>query len=314
MGWVPPWRRNAPQIADNGNKVLIYQSELDYMSQCILDMQNIETGGNLFGLFTPFGIPFIQYVVGPGPAAVHEYTHFRQDFRFLDKNADLLVAEHALHHIGSWHSHHNLGLAEPSGGDSISTFEGIHECALQSFLLIIGNCRGGVSTVRPFRYYSDGRCEILKWVVLPGVSPVRKVYDLLHQEMVHVPSAPANMAHLITAGLIGNQSPAKTKVSYPDGYWLSKTENMKEFAQMVNYLKRRFDSARVFQKEDKTVEIEVVNGHKKMHVHIDMSFPMCPPVIYPEGADVINVRGDYNWNLLDKPVNAFINLLETIEL
>ena len=21
MGWVPPWRRNAPQIADNGNKV-----------------------------------------------------------------------------------------------------------------------------------------------------------------------------------------------------------------------------------------------------------------------------------------------------
>jgi hypothetical protein len=89
---------------------------------------------------------------------------------------------------------------------------------------------------------------------------------------------------------------------------------MKEFAQMVNYLKRRFDSARVFQKEDKTVEIEVINGLKKMHVHIDMSFPMCPPVIYPEGADVINVRGDYNWNLLDKPVNAFINLLETIEL
>ena len=314
MGWIPPWRRSAPQIADNGNKVLIYQSELDYMSQCILDRQKIETGGNLFGLCTPFGIPFIQYVVGPGPEAIHEYTHFRQDFRFLDRNADLLVAEHALHHIGSWHSHHNLGLAEPSSGDSVSTFEGIQECGLQSFLLIIGNCRGGVSTVRPFRYFSDGRCEILNWVVLPGVSPVRKSYDLLHHEMVHVPSSPANMAGLRTATLMGSAAASKTKVTYPDGYWLSKPENMKEFAQMVNYLKGRFDSVRVFQKEDKTVEVEVQKRGKKMYVHIDMSFPMCPPVIYPEGADVIHVRGDYNWNRLDKPLNAFIKLLDTIEL
>ena len=301
-------------MTDSGNKVLIYQSELDYMSQCILDMQYIETGGNLFGLYTPFGIPFIQYVVGPGPEAIHEYTHFRQDFRFPDRNADLLVAEHALHHIGSWHSHHNLGLAEPSGGDSRSTFDGIRECGLQSFLLIIGNCRGGVSTVKPFRYFSDGRCEILKWVILPGVSPVRKAYDLLHQEMVHVPSSPANMADLHAVGLMDKPAPAKTKVTYPEGYWLSKPENMKEFAHMVNYLKNRFGSARVFQKEDKTVEIEVQRGNRKMYVHIDMSFPMCPPVIYPEGSDVINVRGDYNWSLLDKPLNAFIKLLDTIEL
>ena len=301
-------------MTDNGNKVLIYQSELDYMSQCILDMQYIETGGNLFGLYTPFGIPFIQYVVGPGPEAIHEYTHFRQDFRFLDRNADLLVAEHALHHIGSWHSHHNLGLAEPSGGDSMSTFDGIKECGLQSFLLIIGNCRRGVSSVRPFRYFSDGRCEILKWVILPGVSPVRKAYDLLHQEMVHVPSSPANMADLHPVGLMDRPAPVRTKVTYPEGYWLSKPENMKEFAQMVNYLKNRFGSARVFQKEDRTVEVEVQRGNRKMYVHIDMSFPMCPPVIYPEGSDVINIRGDYNWSLLDKPLNAFIKLLDTIEL
>ena len=122
------------------------------------------------------------------------------------------------------------------------------------------------------------------------------------------------MADIRTATLLGNAAPAKTKVTYPEGYWLSKQENMKEFAQMVNYLKGRFDSVRVFQKEDKTVEVEVLKSGKKMYIHVDMSFPMCPPVIYPEGADVINVRGDYNWNLLDKPLNAFINLLETIEL
>lgn len=302
-----------PGIPDNGNKVLIYESELDYMSQCILDRQYMETGGNLFGLYTPFGIPFIQYVVGPGPQAVHEYTHFRQDFKFLDRNADALVAEHALHHIGSWHSHHNLGLAEPSGGDSVSTFDGIRECGLQSFLLIIGNCRRGVSTVKPFRYHADGRCELLSWVILPGTSPVRKVYDLIHQELVHVPSAPANMDALRTSCLTGAAPAARPVVTYPDGYWFEKSENRKELVRMVNHLKITYESVKVFQKDDRTIELAVSRGSKRMYIHFDMTFPMCPPVIYPEGADVIHMKNDYNWSLLDTPADAFIKLIDTID-
>lgn len=301
-------------FADNGNKVLIYQSELDYMSQCILDRQNIETGGNLFGLYTPFGIPFIQYVVGPGPQAVHEYTHFRQDFRFLDRNADFLVAEHALHHIGSWHSHHSLGLDEPSGGDTESTFAGIRECSLQSFLLIIGNCRRGVSSVRPFRYHADGRCEILTWVVLPGVSPVRKAYDMLHQELVHVPSSPARNVLFRTATLLGRSSAPAGKVEYPDGYWFDKPENRKDLVRMVNHLKGLYSSVRLFQKNDKTIELEVSNGLRKMYIHFDMSFPMCPPVVTPDSSDVINMKSDYNWSLMDTPLNAFFKFIDMIEL
>ena len=98
----------------------------------------METGGNLFGLWTPFGIPFIQYIVGPGRKAEHHHTHFRQDFDFLDKNADFLVKEHALHHIGTWHSHHSLELDHPSGGDTHSTLSGMRECHLRSFVLLIG--------------------------------------------------------------------------------------------------------------------------------------------------------------------------------
>ena len=302
------------KVTDNGNKVLIYQSELDYMSQCILDMQHMETGGNLFGLQTPFGIPFIQYVVGPGPQAVHEYTHFRQDFRFLERNADNLVAEHALHHIGSWHSHHNLGLTEPSGGDSRSTFDGIRECGLQSFLLIIGNCRRGVSSVKPYRYFADGRCELLRWVILPGVSPVRKVYDMIHPDIVHVPSSPALMAPLQTSSLTTAPQSSSVAVKYPDGYWFDKAENRKELMKMVNHLKGRYPVVKIFQKEDKTLELEVGNGQKCMYVHFDMTFPMCPPVVYPCGADVIDMIGDYNWSRQDTPADAFIKLIDTIVL
>ena len=36
--------------ADQG--ILIFKSELDYISRCILDRKNIETGGQLFGYWS----------------------------------------------------------------------------------------------------------------------------------------------------------------------------------------------------------------------------------------------------------------------
>ena len=32
------------------SKAIIYKSELEYISRCVLDYLNIETGGDLFGL------------------------------------------------------------------------------------------------------------------------------------------------------------------------------------------------------------------------------------------------------------------------
>lgn len=115
-------------VDDNG-KIIIYKTELNYLSKCILELSLMGKGGNLFGLWTPFGIPFIQYVVGPDKDAEHHYTHFRQDFDFLDKNADFLVKKHVLHHTGTWHSHYSLDL----NGDTRSTLSGMKECHLRSF-------------------------------------------------------------------------------------------------------------------------------------------------------------------------------------
>lgn len=307
-------QKNAGVIIDANSKVIIYQSELDYLSKCILESPNIETGGNIFGLYTPFGIPMIYYVVGPGPNAIHNVTHFRQDFHFLEKNADFLVEKHALHHIGSWHSHHSLGLTQPSQGDSVSTIEGMRECGLSSFLLIIGNCRNEKSSVRPYRYYSDGRCEQLRWVVLPDISPIRKVYDNTHADWVYIPNGNANMELLDTCDLVDNNNNVKTKITYPLGYWLNKPENKNEFAAIIQYLNSKFDSVRIYQKEDSTIEVQVVNGIIVLKIYFDINFPTSPPKIYAIKGSDIKSNMPHTWTCENNISDSFINYIETIEL
>lgn len=49
----------------------IYKSKLDFISRCILDYKNIETGGQLFGYWTADGSPVVVYAIGPGSQANH---------------------------------------------------------------------------------------------------------------------------------------------------------------------------------------------------------------------------------------------------
>ena len=62
---------------------MIYRSELDYISRCILDSTTIETGGQLFGFWTSTGIPVVLYAIGPGPLANYQVTFFNQDVDYL---------------------------------------------------------------------------------------------------------------------------------------------------------------------------------------------------------------------------------------
>jgi hypothetical protein len=104
---------------------IIYRSELDFISRCILDRTNIETGGQLFGFWTGNGVPVVLYAIGPGPNANHQVAFFNQDVNYLVAVGRALKENYGLHHIGEWHSHHQLGLARPSSHDEntmVSTF------------------------------------------------------------------------------------------------------------------------------------------------------------------------------------------------
>jgi len=94
----------------------IFESELRVIA-LEASSRTDETGGDLFGLWSAGGRPVAFLAVGPGPNAVHERAHFGQDVSFLSSVAEVLQDECGLQYLGDWHSHHQLGLYEPSLGD-----------------------------------------------------------------------------------------------------------------------------------------------------------------------------------------------------
>lgn len=75
----------------------------------------VETGGDLFGRWQANPTVFLATKVGPN--AQRDNAHFRLDVEYLRQLSEPLAADWALRYFGDWHSHHRLGLSEPSSGD-----------------------------------------------------------------------------------------------------------------------------------------------------------------------------------------------------
>lgn len=140
---------SAPRRVD---RAVIYQSEIDFVSRCILDCSNIETGGELFGFWSAGGIPVVLFAIGPGPNANHQVAFFNQDLEYLKKVGRYLYRKYGLLHIGEWHSHHQLGLAQPSGHDASTMATSIANNHLGRFLMALGNCTAEESVVNAFEF------------------------------------------------------------------------------------------------------------------------------------------------------------------
>lgn len=78
---------------------VIYQSEFDYISRCILDYPDIETGGQLFGFLTEYGVPVVCYAIGPGPRANHQVAFFNQDTSYLQSFYNEVSRKYGLRYI-----------------------------------------------------------------------------------------------------------------------------------------------------------------------------------------------------------------------
>lgn len=262
-------------------EAVIYKSELEYIKKCILEYPNIETGGQLFGFWTPQGRPVVLYAIGPGPRAGHHGAFFEQDIDYLDLVGNTIVKNFGLCHIGEWHSHHQLGLAQPSGHDASNIQSNVDRLNLNRFLLCIGNCNAMEATLNPFMFYQGAKQYIkVSWKEVLIDSPFRTIIDTaLKNVLIHPKTHKIENVHGVT--LMQKTTP-KT-IIYNEGYWLNEKGNGFVLKNITDYVKDHNYGCNVEVKLDnktKYVHISVSNLGKVDHdICFGKNFPIDPPSI-----------------------------------
>ena len=124
---------------DNSFAVYMYANEYKYLEWLVLQKQDIETGGDLFGAWQNEHCAVVQFVLGPGKDCRRTATSFFQDVSYLQNVGNHLTSNEGICNVGEWHSHHRLGLARPSDGDQNTVWGNLGTVSGGRFLLFIAN-------------------------------------------------------------------------------------------------------------------------------------------------------------------------------
>lgn len=288
------------------SKALIYKGELDYISRCVLDYPDIETGGDLFGFWTYSGYPVIQYVIGPGKNANHQFAFFNQDIEYLDSIGNVLREKHGLQHIGEWHSHHRLGLAEPSGHDITTVTTAINTYGLGKFFLVIANVRQNSSCINGFMFKKEqGRTfDYTGWVVLQGDSPIRACFDSEFENIVYKPNVlNASIIDLITTNL---GEAHYVKPEYFPEYWLANKSNHLALKQIIDGLGKDIENIKVFQNDlDKSIYLKFEYKETNYYLFFPIDFPQSKPVLTDSDLNLVDTS-EAIWNSEEEITNGTI--------
>ena len=106
----------------------LFRDDMQFMASDAYHWGNVETGGALYGLWTHAGRPVIMLATPAGPGACNQTAHFAQNPDHVFEVSQKLQEKFGIQYLGNWHSHHNLGMDHPSGGD----VEQIHRVATKS--------------------------------------------------------------------------------------------------------------------------------------------------------------------------------------
>ena len=161
--------------------VYIYESEINAIvnQTSKKEFKNTETGGDLFGYWNVYGEPIIVLAGGSGPNAKCYSAEFEQDYIYVIKCENQLYEQHGLLYLGDWHSHHHLGLTQPSRGD-INRIYGLLEKNSRDFMVeIIVNHTGNGEMLSAFYYdrqHPNPQRINFKLLKCPE-SPIRKSLD-----------------------------------------------------------------------------------------------------------------------------------------
>lgn len=258
------------------SKIIIYESELNLIAQHAAHYPDVETGGDLFGLWTHTGNPVIQYVLGAGPEAQRYETAFYQDRAFLESYGASINAQHALQHLGEWHSHHHLNLRQPSGGDIQTVRNALHTYNLKRFVLCICNLEERVR-IDGFMFPSQASAAHpyhgCAWVVLPGASPLRRVIDKALN--LRGPKRSDDILWHVEPQTTLDAS-SGTKAALPDETWLSTETGKACFQALYKVIRQTCIDVRLFQQADQDIVLLGRMGDQYLELTFPPDFPTTP--------------------------------------
>ena len=136
----------------------VYQEDLRKIQELVQLHPNIETGGDLFGLWQDERTVIIQRFIGPGKKCFRTTASFYQDVEYLRRVGSLITTEESLCNVGEWHSHHQTGMHEPSDGDRRTVFSNMPKLGLERFMLFIATIEK--ADFRGKRYQEVSLCEV----------------------------------------------------------------------------------------------------------------------------------------------------------
>ncbi len=285
--------------------VLTNSREIDVLSRYILDFPHFETGGQLFGYWTYDEKPVVLFVLGPGKNAGHYKTFFMQDLLYLKECATLLKQKYGLDHIGEWHSHHQLGLARPSGHDANNITTNMRKLGYKKFLLCIGSCTNTSSMINAFMFNSSKpKYESIPWKIKELESPFRTIIAQ-NNDLTFLPpkTTRGNMVDLFIVDGIS----IKRKVNYDGCYWLKKEGAPLILKSLIEGLKQNYSQYEYIPTIDNKnqVHIEVyLNGTLQEDIHFPMGFPKKAPII--SGCQYVSLSEKCEWNYTDNIYKSFL--------
>lgn len=180
----------------------------------------------------------VLYVIGPGRHANHQQSFFNQDSDYLMTVGNELLNRYGLCHIGEWHSHHQLGLARPSGHDARTMHNGLIRIPQRRLLLCIGNYRNGRSTINPYNFHENdlhGYADAL-WQIIEMDSPFRSIADReLNDILIHpITNSPRHGDNrLLQISSVEHESQPEKKIRIPASYWIAQEGNLTVLKSML---------------------------------------------------------------------------------
>lgn len=172
--------------------IRIFESELEQITERVVDSPTTETGGELIGLWSHADSPTvllagvtIVLAGGPAPGSRRRSTSFEQDPEAHMGIERIMWEEFGVQVVGMWHSHHQLSLHDLSAGDVRRTmsYSARHRrprySEILAFLLPseIRGKRGSMTVgLHPHVYENatTGTAVTTSLEILPGESPLRQ--------------------------------------------------------------------------------------------------------------------------------------------